>query len=148
MIVSARSKLNQKESTASGGATPTGSAVPDVNMGRSSPRKAPRGRRTAHEGVAEPGPRQVGLQVSRRDPPEVPSQGFVREDAARRRPDPAGPVPAEGYRAGGGEGNAGPRPHAAERAAEVQHRDDDRLPEGQECGPDPPGAVAHERDVV
>ncbi len=30
----------------------------------------------------------------------------------------------------------------------VQHRDDDWVPEGQECGPDSPGAVAHERNVV
>jgi len=30
----------------------------------------------------------------------------------------------------------------------VQHRHDDRVPEGQKCDPDPPGAVAHERDVV
>jgi hypothetical protein len=41
-------------------------------------------------------------KVSRRHPPEVPSQGVVREDAAGDRPDPAGPVPAEGYRSGGG----------------------------------------------
>src|SRR5262245_44401913 len=136
--------LNQPESTASGGETPTGSAVAGVNLGRSSARKVPWGRRTAHEGLAEPGPREVGLQVPRRDPPEVPSQGVVREDAPRRRPDPAGPVPAEGSRAGGGEGNAGPHPHAAERAAAIQSRDGDRLPEGQECDPDPPGAVAHE----
>src|SRR5262249_49754930 len=53
------------KSTASGGETPTGSAVADVDLGRSSLRKAPWGRRTAHEGVAESGPREVGLQVSR-----------------------------------------------------------------------------------
>ena len=60
------------------------------------------GQEDRHEVVAEPGPREVGLQVSRRDSPEVPSQGVVREDAARRRADPAGSVPSEGYRVGGG----------------------------------------------
>src|SRR5512135_1257154 len=134
--------LHQSESTASGGETPTGSAVPSVSVRRSSLRKAPRGRRTAHEGLAESVPRQGGLQVSRRHPPEVPSPGVVRADAAGHRPDPAGSVPPEGYRAGGGEGNAGPHPHAVERAPAVQHRDDDRIPEGHECDPDPPGVVA------
>jgi putative transposase len=42
----AKNSIN-KESTASGGANPIGSAVPDVDVRRSSPRKAPRGGRTA-----------------------------------------------------------------------------------------------------
>ena len=41
------------------------------------------GQEDRHERLAEPSPREVGLQVSRRDHPEVPSQGVVREDAAR-----------------------------------------------------------------
>src|SRR5262249_42863551 len=125
-----------------------GSAVPGVNMGWSSLRKAPWGRRTIHEGLAEPGPRQVGLQVSRRDPSEVPSQGLVRKAPTRHRPDPAGSVPSEGYRTGGGEGNARPDPQAVERAPSVQYCDDDRVPQGQECDPDSPGTVAHDRDDV
>lgn len=40
--------------------------------------------------VREPGPREVGLQGSRRDPSEGPSQGVVRKDAAGPRADPAG----------------------------------------------------------
>src|SRR6516164_11158315 len=117
-------------------------------MGWSSWRKAPWGRRTIPEGLAEPGPREVGLQVSRRDPSEVPSQGDLRKAPTGHRPDPAGSVPSEGYRTGGGEGNARPHPHVVERAPAVQHRHGDRVSEGQECDPDSPGAVAHERDVV
>jgi REP-associated tyrosine transposase len=41
--------LNQQESTASGGETPPGSAVPGVKMGWSSLREAPWGRRTARK---------------------------------------------------------------------------------------------------
>src|SRR5512133_2466746 len=66
------------------------------------PEEGPEGREDRHEGLAEPGPRQVGLQVPRRDPSEVPSQGVVRKDATRHRAHPAGVVPPEGYRTGGG----------------------------------------------
>src|SRR6516164_3566842 len=110
--------------------------------------EGPVGQEDHHEGLAEPGPREVGLQVSRRDPSEVPSQGDLREAPTGHRPDPARSVPSEGYRTGGGEGNAGPHPHAVERAPTVPHCDDDRVPQGQECDPDSPGTVAHEGNDV
>src|SRR5512135_1580792 len=110
--------------------------------------EGPMGQEDRPEGLAEPSPRQVGLHGSRRDPSEVPSQDVVRKEAAWHRADPAGFVPPEGYRARRGQDNAGPHPHAPERAPPVPPRDDDRVPEGHECDPDSPGAVAHERDVV
>jgi len=48
-------------------------------------------------------------------------------------------VPAEGDRASGGPCADGSRAYAAERAAAVQHRDDGRVSQGQECDTDSPG---------
>ena len=70
-----KAALNQSESTASGGETPTGSAVPGVDLRRPPSRKAPRDMRTAMSGGAESIPREV-------DPPGC---------GMRERPEPAAP---------------------------------------------------------
>ncbi|MBV8266091.1 MAG: hypothetical protein JO252_07180 [Planctomycetaceae bacterium] len=68
-------RLNHNESTASGGETPTGSAVPGVDLRRPPSRKAPRDMRTAMSGGAESIPREG-------DPPGC---------GMRERPEPAAP---------------------------------------------------------
>ena len=75
LLVLNKTNLNQSESTASGGETPTGSAVPGVDLRRPPSRKAPRDMRTAMSGGSESIPREM-------DPPGC---------GMRERPEPAAP---------------------------------------------------------
>src|SRR5947209_5030773 len=88
--------------------------------------------------MAKPVPREVGLQVPRRDRTEVPEEVVVRAVEEPGRPDPEGAVPAEGGRGDRGARDAGPRAYVPVDPAEVQRGVRDRVAEGQERGADPP----------
>ena len=84
------------------------------------------------ERLAESGPREVGVQVSRCDLAKVQKKEALRKDKSGNWKDASPAVPAKGRSAAGGQSDVGPYPYAAERATEVQHRNDDGVPEGKE----------------
>ena len=61
---------------------------------------------------------------------KIPQEGPFWKASRGSWQDTSGSVSTEGHRAGGREGYTGPRPHAAERGLEVQHRDDGGVLEG------------------
>ncbi len=111
-------------------------------------RKAPIGQEDHVTRLAESSTREVGVQVPCGSAAKVPSENSLRKDQETDWGNPATVVPGKGYRVAGRPRDAGPHPHAGVGSTEVQHREYDRVPEGEERCSDPPGDLASKRDVV
>src|SRR5439155_17741930 len=96
----------------------------------------------------QPVPCEVGLQVPRCDSAKVPAEEVFWKRSPRNWRNSSAALSAEGDRTSGRQRLAGSHPLAAERPAQVQHRDDGGVPEGQECGANSSGTDEDEGNPV